>query len=188
MQKKKRTPLKKQYSARHINETRNFNLMQNPFSAARQSNIASSTSKIMTKESDTYCDLSISFTNDFPEPLCQDNILTNARSSLIDLRTEAQLYLDSSRKANQRTKDSLSESMHRQSVSSTDQLSVLIQSMHKTMKKINNKLEKVNEKSNKRDEESKMIKDSIVELRDKIEEIKTIKTNSSECSHMCQII
>ena len=173
----------------HINKARKFRPMQNPFSFGKSiSNLSSS--KIFTKETDAYCDLSVSYTSDFPDHLCTEVILSNARSSLIDLRTEAQMYIDSSKRAvmkkNRESIFSCPEALHRHSASNTEQISQLMSSINESMKDVREKLEKVEEKQVKRDEESRNIKESILELKDKIDEIRAKKKD--ECSKMCEII
>lgn len=190
MHKNNRPKINKDKALNHINETRNLNLMRNPFSVSPMKNL--STSKIITKDTDPYCDLSITYTNDFPDPLYSDAALENVRSSLVNIRTDAHLCLDSSRRlaTTRRMRDSFisqPDTIPRNSASSLDQMNILIQSMHETMKSINNKLENVDKKATKNDEESKELQYSIIELRDKIDDLKS-RIQPQECSKMCEII
>ena len=179
MKKSSRSQVKKKKLPSHINEAKTFKLMENPFSFVKSPKKVLSTSKFLTKESEGYCDLSISYTSDFPEPPGQESLLINARNSLIDLRTEAQLYLDSSRRvSSKKARDSIvsqNESLHRHSISNSDHLSLLIQNMHQTLKQINRKLEKVDEKSLQRDEENRVLKSSLFELKTKNRDCPIIK-------------
>ena len=182
--------LQRKPSLQHINETRSLHIMKNPFTISKNPIQNLSSSKILTKDSDIYNELSISYTSDFPEVHQSELILSNARSSLVDLRTEAQLYLDCSRRVTKRNRDSIlsqNESMVRQSVHSSDHVTILLQSMHDSMRKINDKLELVNEKSARRDQESNNLRNSIVDLQEKILEIKNKKTPSM-CSEVCAVI
>lgn len=167
---------KEQRPAQRVNETRSLKLMKNPFSFSKN--------QVSYKNTDVYCDLSISYTDDFPENPSVP-LISNARSSLIDLRAEAKMYLDSSRRAaTKRTRDSISQN---ESVLQNDQLTFLIQTMHESMQKIHKKLEKVTEKSFKRDQENEYLKNSIIELQEKIQQIQ--KNPSPKCcSGTCIVI
>lgn len=190
--KKNNRPLKQKRQNRSINETRSLKLMQNPFSFSNSPVKKGPVSKILTKETDEYCDLSISYTSDFPEPIGTEVLMSNARNSLLDLRTEAQLYLDSTRRiATKRARDSIisqSDSIYRNSLTCTDPLALLISNMNDTMKEINNKLEVVDEKATKRDEEIKNLKNTILDLQFNLEELSSSKGQYFGCSSMCEVI
>jgi hypothetical protein len=146
-------------------------------------------SKALTKETDPYCDLSVSYTSDFPEGQASEVLLTNARNSLIDLRCEAQMYLDSSKRAaNKRSKESLfsqPDSINR-SVIVNDQLTHLIQSMHESMRDLKIQLESVDRKYERSESFARDLRDSVVELNEKITELRMEK--SCECSNRCFIM
>ena len=192
MQKKSMLKSKKSKKSNHINETRQYNPVHNPFSFGNFPGKTLSTSKILTKETDAFCELSISYTNDFPEPHCTDAILSNARSSLIDLRSEAQMYLDSSKRAtmkrNRESVLSCSDSIQRHSATTQEHMNQLMASIHESMKEIKEKLENVDEKQIKRDEESRIMRESIFELKDKIEELRENSKGRPGCSKMCVTI
>ncbi|OMJ80619.1 hypothetical protein SteCoe_19105 [Stentor coeruleus] len=190
MNKNSRPKINKNKASNHTNETRNLNSIRNSFPASPIKNLLNS--KIITKDTDPYCDLSITYTNDFPDPLYSEAALENAHNSLVDIRSEAHLFLDSSRRlaTTRRMRDSFisqPDTIPRNSASSLDQMKILIQSMHETMKNINEKLENVDKKATKNDEESKGLQDSIIELRDKIDDLKS-RIQPQECSKMCEII
>lgn len=190
MNKNNKPQIKKDKNLKHINETRTLKLMKNPFSLSPKRNLSGS--KITCKETDPYCDLSITYTNDFPDPLYSDSALERARRSIISIRSDAQFCIEPSPKQlTTRRKHgsnfSLTDTLPRNPDSALDQMNILIQSMHETMKSINSKLEKVDQKTTQHDEESKELKDSIIELRDKIEDLK-IRVQPQECSKMCEII
>ncbi|OMJ66112.1 hypothetical protein SteCoe_37164 [Stentor coeruleus] len=178
--------------------------MKNPFSLLPKRN--SSSPKIIVQDTDPYCDLSITYTNDFPgadnfmissigpclSPLYSESAIERARRSIINIRSDSQLRIEPSPKQlttrrKHKSNISLTDTLPRSSDSALDQMNILIQSMHETMKSISSKLEQVDQKTTQHDEESKELKDSIIELKDKIEDIE-LRIEPKECSKMCEII
>jgi hypothetical protein len=183
----KRTRFSKSFkSSRRTNETKTPSLGDSE-TICKSSNPSSS--KALTKETDPYCDLSISYTSDLPECHGSEILLSNARNSLIDLRCEAQMYLDSSRRAaNKRSKESLfsqPDSVNR-SLYMNDQITQLIQSMNESMRDLKIQIESVDKKYEKSENIAKDLRDSVIELNEKVIEMKIEK--SCECSNKCFII
>ena len=183
--------LQRKPSQHRINDTRSLQILKNPFTISKNLYENLSSSKMLTKDSEIYSDLSISYISDFPEAHQSEAILSNARSGLVDLRTEAKLYLDCSRRvATRQTRYSIfrqNESKAKQSIHSRDQVTSLLQSMQESMRKINEKLEIVNEKRVRSDQESNNLRNSIINLQDKILEVRNNKTTSL-CSDVCVVI
>ena len=173
-------------SARRINDTRTPSLAD-PEPNCKSSNPSSS--KTQTKETEAYCDMSISYSSDQGDCRGSEVLLTNARNSLIDLRCEAQMYLDSSRRAaNKRSREthqSQSDTINR-SLSANDQLTNLIQSIHESMRDLKIQIETVDKKYERTETTTKDLRESIIDLSEKVTELKIEK--SCECSNKCLII
>lgn len=172
--------------SRRINDTKTPSLFD-PEPNCKSSNPSSS--KTQTKETDPYCDMSISYSSDQADCRVSEVLLTNARNSLIDLRCEAQMYLDSSRRAaNKRSKESLlsqPDTINR-SLNTNDHLTSLIQSIHESMRDLKIQIETVDKKYEKSETITKDLRDSLIDLNEKVTELKIDK--SCECSNKCLII
>ena len=133
--------------------------------------------------------MSISYSSDQADCRVSEVLLTNARNSLIDLRCEAQMYLDSSRRAaNKRSKESLlsqPDTINR-SLNTNDHLTSLIQSIHESMRDLKIQIETVDKKYEKSETITKDLRDSLIDLNEKVTELKIDK--SCECSNKCLII
>lgn len=137
-----------------------------------------SASKILTKETDP-CELSVNYTNDYADLYSSEILQVSARNSLIDLRCEAQMYLNSSRRAAYKnSKKSLFDQ--------NSQLAQVIQIMHESMRTMKDKLETVDKKYEKSDNLNRELKESILDLKEKVDELKMSK--DCECVNKCVIV
>lgn len=137
-----------------------------------------STSKILTKETDP-CELSVNYTNDYADLYSSEILQASARNSLIDLRCEAQMYLDSSRRA---AKKKSKESFY----DKNSQLAQVIQIMHESMKTMKEKLETVDKKYEKSENLNRELKESVLDLKETVKELKMNK--DCECVNKCVIV
>ena len=179
----KSTFIKKNY--RKINDTRTSTVADSQVLISSSPVRYLSNSKVMTKETDP-CDLSINYTTDYAELYSSEVLQASARNSLIDLRCEAQMYLDSSRRAANKKHKELASSQPDSLSKKPDQLVQLIQSMHESMNLIRAKLETVDKKYETSESLNRDLKDSVLDLKEKVTELKMSK--DCECVHKCVIV
>ena len=170
---------------RRINETRTPTTADSQVFPCASPSQFFSNSKILTKDTDP-CDLSINYTLDCPDVYSSEVLQASARNSLIDLRCEAQMYLNSSRRAANIKNRELVSSNTDGLIKGTDQLTSLIQSMHESMQVIKVQLESVDKKYETSESINRELKDSVLDLKEKVSELK--RSKDCECVSKCVII
>jgi Sec-independent protein translocase protein TatA len=144
-----------------------------------------SRSKTLSKDIDSYLDRSRSDLRDGDDA----ELLEFARSSLIELKTEALMFIGSS----QRTikfldKDSANEDLQRQILLSQSRMAELMGKMRETMGEIRGQMETVDEKQKASEEEDRIIRENLVEIKGMIEELKENKGEKNWCTKTCRIM
>lgn len=171
-------------SFRRVNETRTPTSADSQvFPCASPARYLSS-SKILTKDTEL-CELSINYTLECPDLYSSEVLQASARNSLIDLRCEAQMYLNSSRRAANIKNRELICSQTDSLLKGTDQLTTLIQSMHESMQVIKTQLESVDKKYETSESINRELKESVLDLKEKVNELK--RSKDCECVHKCVI-